>query len=191
MTWEQRKQNILNQLTMRQVIDHYGIEANDSGEEAQISCPFHGKDSKKSGHIYEDTQLFHCFTCKKTVDVIGFIVAMENIEWKNSLWFIEKKFNIDTSKLKDIKITEPFEPIKKPKPITTKQEAIIPEDFDRIHKQLEKKVVGNRSKFELASYCKTLYVLDMCAYEKNNQINDPYKMLRTLKTKINEKLRSI
>lgn len=38
-----------------------------------VKCPFHGDDTKPSMHLYEKTNTFYCFTCKKHGSTIDFV----------------------------------------------------------------------------------------------------------------------
>jgi DNA primase len=71
---------IKSQLTIAQVLDHYGLKANQS---KMLCCPFHN-DKTPSMQVYPETNTVHCFSsnCKlhgKAVDVIDFIMYHEGI----------------------------------------------------------------------------------------------------------------
>jgi DNA primase len=68
------------QLTIAQVLDHYGLKANPS---KMLCCPFHN-DKTPSMQVYAETNTVHCFSsrCKlhgRSVDVIDFIMHHEGI----------------------------------------------------------------------------------------------------------------
>jgi DNA primase len=68
------------QLTINQVLDHYGLKANPS---KMLCCPFHN-DKTPSMQVYPETNTVHCFSsnCKlhgKAIDVIDFILHHEGI----------------------------------------------------------------------------------------------------------------
>jgi DNA primase len=68
------------QLTINQVLDHYGLKANPS---KILCCPFHN-DKTPSMQVYPETNTVHCFSsnCKlhgRAIDVIDFIMYMEGI----------------------------------------------------------------------------------------------------------------
>jgi DNA primase len=68
------------QLTIAQVLDHYGLKPNPS---KMLCCPFHN-DKTPSMQVYPETNTVHCFSsnCKlhgKAVDVIDFIMHHEGI----------------------------------------------------------------------------------------------------------------
>ena len=51
-------------------------------KESQASCPFHGRDTKKSLRVYPQTNSAYCFTCAQSWDVIDFW-AQINEWWKD------------------------------------------------------------------------------------------------------------
>ena len=79
------KDEILNYVSMEDIIKHYGIKHN----RKKISCPFHGVDKPPSAQIYD--KAFHCFTCGKHLDVIGFVEEYFNLDFKEAM----QKINID------------------------------------------------------------------------------------------------
>jgi DNA primase len=72
--------DIKAQLTIGQVLGHYGLKANPS---KMLCCPFHN-DKTPSMQVYPETNTVHCFSsnCKlhgKAIDVIDFILHQEGI----------------------------------------------------------------------------------------------------------------
>jgi DNA primase len=72
--------DIKAQLTILQVLDHYGLKANPS---KMLRCPFHN-DKTPSMQVYPETNTVHCFSsnCKlhgRAIDVIDFIMHHEGI----------------------------------------------------------------------------------------------------------------
>jgi len=68
------------QLTIGQILDHYGIKVN---KNKMVNCPFHD-DKNPSMQVYPETNTVHCFSgnCKhtgKAIDQIDFILHMENL----------------------------------------------------------------------------------------------------------------
>ena len=71
---------IKQQLTINQVLDHYGLQADKNN---RLCCPFHN-DKTPSMQVYAETNTVHCFSsnCKlhgKAIDVIDFIFHHEGI----------------------------------------------------------------------------------------------------------------
>jgi DNA primase len=72
--------DIKAQLTIGQVLDHYGLKAD---KNHRLCCPFHN-DKTPSMQVYPETNTVHCFSsnCKlhgKAIDVIDFILHQEGI----------------------------------------------------------------------------------------------------------------
>jgi DNA primase len=72
--------DIKAQLTIAQVLDHYGLKPNPS---KMLHCPFHN-DKTPSMQVYPETNTVHCFSsnCKlhgRAIDVIDFIMHHEGI----------------------------------------------------------------------------------------------------------------
>ena len=78
------KDEILNLLNMKDIVDKYGIET----KRNMCHCPFH-KDKHPSMKIYEKS--FYCFSCNSTRDLIEYIEKYFNL----SLLEAMKKINID------------------------------------------------------------------------------------------------
>jgi len=73
-------QEIKNRLTLAMLLQHYGLQAD---KQARLKCPFH-EDKTPSMQVYYKTHTAYCFSsnCKthgKSLDVIDFIMYMENI----------------------------------------------------------------------------------------------------------------
>jgi hypothetical protein len=62
-----------------------------------ISCPFHGRDSKPSFHLYRRTNDAYCFGCKPGAnyyDSIRFVAAKLEMTHVKSLLWLEKHYNL-------------------------------------------------------------------------------------------------
>lgn len=81
------KEQILDSISMMDIINKYGI----SHRRRTMRCPFHGQDKHPSAQIYDDG--FHCFTCGKHLDVIGFVEEYFNLNFKEAM----QKINLDFS----------------------------------------------------------------------------------------------
>ncbi len=72
--------DIKAQLTILQLLDHYGLKPNPS---KMLCCPFHN-DKTPSMQVYTETNTVHCFSsrcklCGRAIDVIDFIMHHEGI----------------------------------------------------------------------------------------------------------------
>ncbi|MBK8153275.1 MAG: hypothetical protein IPK61_09620 [Saprospiraceae bacterium] len=73
-------QDIKTQLSLTQVLDHYGLEPD---RNQRLNCPFH-EDKTPSMQIYPKTNTAYCFSSNctthgKSLDAIDFIMNKENI----------------------------------------------------------------------------------------------------------------
>ena len=82
------KDEILNNITMVDIINKYGINHN----RRKMSCPFHGHDKHPSAQIYD--KYFHCFTCGKHLDVIGFVQELFGISFREAMQKINEDFDL-------------------------------------------------------------------------------------------------
>lgn len=69
------------------------------GGTQQVSCLFLAnhthQDRNKSARIYQDTQLYHCFTCGITVNAIGLYQRLEDLSWREACKDLEEKFDLE------------------------------------------------------------------------------------------------
>lgn len=82
------KEEILNNITMDDIMQKYGIKSRRN----KVRCPFHGTDKHPSAQIYD--KHFHCFTCGKHLDVIGFVEEYFNLNFKEAMQKINIDFNL-------------------------------------------------------------------------------------------------
>lgn len=82
-------QQIKNNLTIRQVVEFYGIKISNN----KAFCPFHNE-KNKSFSISDSKQIFRCHTCSdKAGDLISFVSRLYNLKPKDAC----KKLNEDFS----------------------------------------------------------------------------------------------
>jgi hypothetical protein len=68
-----------------------------TGHREVISCPFHGRDSKPSFHLYRRTNDAYCFGCcegQKYYDAVRFVAAKMGCSRIEALRWIEKHYNL-------------------------------------------------------------------------------------------------
>lgn len=81
------KDEILNLLNMKDIVDKYGIET----KRNMCHCPFH-KDKHPSMKIYEKS--FYCFSCNRTGDLIEFVKQYFNLSFLEAMEKINIDFNL-------------------------------------------------------------------------------------------------
>lgn len=121
---------------MFDILNKYNIPYNNK----KMRCPFHGEDKHPSAAIYET--YFHCFSCFRHLDVIGFVEEYFNLSFKEAMQKINIDFGlglennkVDYEKLKLIKNIENEKKIKKRK--LTKQYCKLCDDKLKIEKAID------------------------------------------------------
>ena len=56
-------------------------------------CPFHNEHTP-SFSVSADKQLYHCFGCGESGNVFGFVMAMENLDFPESVKFLARRAGI-------------------------------------------------------------------------------------------------
>ena len=73
------REEIKEQVTMRDVLERYGFRPNRAGF---IRCPFHTGDDHASLKIYDRD--FHCFACGANGDIFTFVQKMEHVSFREA-----------------------------------------------------------------------------------------------------------
>lgn len=73
------REEIKEQVTMRDVLERYGFRLNRAGF---IRCPFHTGDDHASLKIYDRD--FHCFACGANGDIFTFVQKMEHVGFREA-----------------------------------------------------------------------------------------------------------
>lgn len=73
------REEIKEQVTMRDVLGRYGLRPNRAGF---IRCPFHTGDDHASLKIYDRD--FHCFACGANGDIFTFVQKMEHVSFREA-----------------------------------------------------------------------------------------------------------
>ena len=98
------KEVIIKALDLGQIMLDYNVGFTFSplrADEVQFRCPFHGKDNKPSARYYNATQSCYCWVCKKSWDVVTFIMGKEGLGYKQAIIFILDRYKIDVSSVPD------------------------------------------------------------------------------------------
>ena len=80
--------------SFKTVLDHYGIEYQEKGNELVALCPFH-EDSSPSFRANEEKKAFNCFGCKASGNIIEFVVRKEDVRLKKAATLIAEWCDID------------------------------------------------------------------------------------------------
>src|SRR5438128_15024 len=71
-------------VTIKAVLDHYGIKLKNSGKELRGKCPIHQGEGDNSFHVNTDKNAFHCFSCQAKGNVLDFVAAMEKVSIRDA-----------------------------------------------------------------------------------------------------------
>lgn len=85
------KNDILNILTIKEIINYYGIKVNNNN---MCKCPFGHKDNSPSMKIYEKTNSFYCFSCHKSGDFIKIVQLLFNLNFQQAMEKINDDFKL-------------------------------------------------------------------------------------------------
>ena len=80
-------------LSIRDVISEY-VQLKQMGSYLKGSCPFHAE-KDASFTVSPDKQIFYCFGCQATGDVIGFIAKIENLSQLESAQHLVERYGLD------------------------------------------------------------------------------------------------
>lgn len=89
-------EEVISQNDIVEVISEY-VTLSKSGRNFMGLCPFH-KEKSPSFCVSLDKQIFKCFGCSKSGNVIKFIREIENLEFLEALEFLADRAHIDKSK---------------------------------------------------------------------------------------------
>jgi hypothetical protein len=65
------------------IIENYAVKLKKAGHNFKGLCPFHNERTP-SFIIYPEEKRYHCYGCQADGDVIGFVMKMENCDFKTA-----------------------------------------------------------------------------------------------------------
>ena len=86
-------EKVKTQVSIAEVVSMFGVKLNNKDKGL---CPFHSEKTP-SFSVDRKTNIFTCFGCGETGDVIAFVSKMQNIEPLDAAKFLAESFHIDIS----------------------------------------------------------------------------------------------
>lgn len=83
------------------VISEY-VELKKAGKEFKGLCPFH-REKTPSFMVSQEKQVYHCFGCNASGNVVTFIMDIENLTFKEAIEFLADRVGIT---LEEVELTE-------------------------------------------------------------------------------------
>lgn len=84
---------ILDAVDINQIVSGY-VELKRAGANVKGLCPFHNEKTP-SFVVSTEKQMYHCFGCGAAGNSIGFIMAIENLDFLDAIEFLADKANLD------------------------------------------------------------------------------------------------
>jgi DNA primase len=81
-----------------EVVIEHGIELKRKGRNYYGLCPFH-EEKTPSFTVNRDLGLFHCFGCRASGDVIGFLVRLHGVTFREALDRLAFRANVNLETL--------------------------------------------------------------------------------------------
>lgn len=111
------RNQIMNSLNMKLILNNYGIKINSSN---MFKCPFH-KDDKPSAKCYDNS--FYCFSCNRSGDLIQFVKYLYKLNFQEAMEKIiddfglglKSKGNYDKSKILEMQRQDKLRELEKEK----------------------------------------------------------------------------
>jgi len=87
-------------VSLKMVLDHYGIELNRKGDQLTGSCPIHDGSNPSQFSASLTKNAFHCFSsnCGAQGNVLDFVALKEDISVREAALKIQTWFNLETGK---------------------------------------------------------------------------------------------
>ena len=133
----------------------------------QLSCPFHGPDSRPSARYYgaNANPHFHCYTCKVHEYGVGLYAKFKSLKFMQALVDLERRFGIKIPKRPEgVDIEEPAE-----KGAEYKSGAW--DDVPRVLELVEKKLIRLRRKLSLIDFVRFCKVVDTIQWDLTHNGN--------------------
>lgn len=84
-------EELKDKISIVSLVEDYGIDLEESGDNFVALCPFHPDNKTKSFFVCPSTNTWHCFGCKKGSSVFDFIMEVEHKSFWKSVQFLAEK----------------------------------------------------------------------------------------------------
>lgn len=91
MNYREIAASIKQSVSMRQVVEHYGLTPDRAG---YIRCPFHAGDNQGSLKVYDGQGGFCCFGCGAKGSVIDFVMRFDDLQFQAACERINDDFSL-------------------------------------------------------------------------------------------------
>jgi hypothetical protein len=91
MNYREMAASIKQSVSMRQVVEHYGLTPDRAG---YIRCPFHAGDNQGSLKVYDGQGGFCCFGCGAKGSVIDFVMQFDGLQFQSACERISDDFGL-------------------------------------------------------------------------------------------------
>jgi DNA primase len=99
MAWaaEGEIERIKQEVSIRQLVEYYGVKLEKKGKDLVALCPFHN-DHEPSLIITPDKNLWHCLgACQTGGSVIDWVMKIEGVSFRHALEILKEKHGIVVS----------------------------------------------------------------------------------------------
>jgi DNA primase len=87
------KEAVLQRVDLPELIGQY-VALTPAGRDFKARCPFH-EEKTPSFHVVPEKGFFHCFGCKAGGNAIDFVMRVENLEFRDALEWLARRYGID------------------------------------------------------------------------------------------------
>jgi hypothetical protein len=163
-------------------LTEHGYEIPDRHADFQLSCGFHGPDTRPSARYYGSgtSPHFHCYTCKIHEYGVGLYARLKGLKFMDALKELERRFDIKIPKRPESHdFKDPTE-----KGYDYKSEAWS--DVPRVLEMLEKKLMRLRGRVSLIDFVRFCKVIDAVQWDLNHNGNQATPEMVAILTKVKE-----
>lgn len=187
---DRRVANIKTQVTVADVLSHYGIDVRTVDREFQYPCPLHGdgQDNSYSARMYPDNDNgsggTYCFACHKSRDCIRWVQDKEALSFGKALSYVERTFHVSNIPKAhfsyDPDKAEPPPSLDKPSPAMEQlQEEQLKGAIEAVEASLRRAIAARHNELDMAQVLKLFYTLDTAVFgwQEGELTHEQTKML--------------